>query len=317
MQKTWLGTAKTQLSLAHRTVRWCTGQCPVRQAEHRWTCRSRKIWRHTVIIHRTVWWCTRLSDEPTAASATVGRAIRGRRVTHANGRQGHRTVRCALDSFRCANQPGVATVGCARIGRRSRTGHEQWLSGGAPDCPVHPTEGKNCLPCWPPTAPSCIGAIKETPRRMEELSKHSLSNSKSPHSVSTHLIDRVSDLSSVLAVNSLCFIWAQVLACVRVCAADLWVLLTTLLLCFLCDQSCKGERLQNCEDSSQTGKDIRKNTVVFKLIIGSLERGWVQPSSIGTPQCGGRQVLHLAEPRDKPLSLVFFCDYCDSQELAL
>jgi hypothetical protein len=63
------------------------------------------------------------------------------------------------------------------------------------------------------------------------------------------------------------------LACVRVCAADLCVLLTTLLLCFLCDQSCKGERLQNCGDSSQTGKDIRKNTVVFKLIIGSLERG--------------------------------------------
>jgi hypothetical protein len=114
--------------------------------------------------------------------------------------RGHRTVRCA-------NQPGVATVGCARIGRRSRTGHEQWLSDGAPDYPVcHPTEGKNCLPCCPPTAPSCLGAIKETPRRMEEPSKHSLSNSKSPHSVSTHLIDRVSDLSFVLAVNSLCFI---------------------------------------------------------------------------------------------------------------
>jgi hypothetical protein len=35
MQKAWLSTAKTQLSLAHRTVRWCTGQCPVRQAEVR------------------------------------------------------------------------------------------------------------------------------------------------------------------------------------------------------------------------------------------------------------------------------------------
>jgi hypothetical protein len=41
---------------------------------------------------------------------------------------------------------------------------------------------------------------------MEETPKHSLSNSKSPHSVSAHLIDRVSDLSFVLAVNSLCFI---------------------------------------------------------------------------------------------------------------
>jgi hypothetical protein len=82
---------------------------------------------------------------------------------------------------------------------------------------------------------------------MEESPKHSLSNSKSPHSVSTHLIDRVSDLSSVLAVNSLCFISAQVLACVHVCAVDLCVLLPTLLLCFHCDLCCKGERLQLVE----------------------------------------------------------------------
>jgi hypothetical protein len=67
-------------------------------------------------------------------------------------------------------------VDCAKIGRRSRTGHEQWLSDGAPDCPVrHPTEGKNCLPYWPPTASSCLGAIKGTPRRMEETPKHTLS----------------------------------------------------------------------------------------------------------------------------------------------
>jgi hypothetical protein len=140
--------------------------------------------------------------------------------------RGHRTVRCAPDSVWCANQPGVATVGYARIGRRSHTGHEQWMSGGAPDCPVHhPTEGKKCLPCWPPTAPSCLGAIKETRRRMEELPKHSLSNLILPHPVSAHLIDRVSDLSSVLVVNSLCFILSSSLglcacACCRfVCVA--------------------------------------------------------------------------------------------------
>jgi hypothetical protein len=34
-KKAWLGAANTQLSLAHRTVRWCTGQCPVRQAGFR------------------------------------------------------------------------------------------------------------------------------------------------------------------------------------------------------------------------------------------------------------------------------------------
>jgi hypothetical protein len=47
-----------------------------------------RIWRCTTIIHRTVRWCTGLSGEPTTASAMVGRAIRGRRVAHANGRQG-------------------------------------------------------------------------------------------------------------------------------------------------------------------------------------------------------------------------------------
>jgi hypothetical protein len=69
--------------------------------------------RRTAIIHRTVRWCTGLPGEPTAASATVGRAIRVRRVAHANGRLG------APDSVRCANQPEDLTVGCARNGRRS------------------------------------------------------------------------------------------------------------------------------------------------------------------------------------------------------
>jgi hypothetical protein len=44
---------------------------------------------------------------------------------------------------------------------------------------------------------------------------------------------------------------------------------------------------------------ISKKIMVFKWIIGSLERGWVQPSSIGTPQRGSRQVFYLAEPRVK------------------
>jgi hypothetical protein len=121
--------------------------------------------------------------------------------------RGHQTVRCAPDSVRCANCHGATTVICAKLGRRSAPDMLPLLSGGAPDCPVcHPTEGNFGLPCWPPTAPSCLGAIKGTPRRMEELPKHSLSNLILLHSVSAHLIDRVSDLSSVLVVNSLCFI---------------------------------------------------------------------------------------------------------------
>jgi hypothetical protein len=47
------------------------------------------------------------------------------------------------------------------------------------DCPVvhsdspvhHPTEGKFSLLSWPPTAPRFLGAIKGTPRRMEEHTK--------------------------------------------------------------------------------------------------------------------------------------------------
>jgi hypothetical protein len=157
-----------------------------------------KLWRRTAIIHRTVRWCTRLFGEPTAASATVGRAIYARRVAPANGRLG------APDSVRCANQPEDPMVDCARNGRRSTLDMLQWLSRGAPDCPVrHPTEGKNCLPRMPPMAPSCLGAIKETPKRMEEIPKHTLSILNLPHSVSAHLIDFLSDLSSVLVVNLL------------------------------------------------------------------------------------------------------------------
>jgi hypothetical protein len=49
---------------------------------------SGNLQRRTAIIHRTVQWCTGLSGEPTAASATVGRAIRARCVAPTNGRLG-------------------------------------------------------------------------------------------------------------------------------------------------------------------------------------------------------------------------------------
>jgi hypothetical protein len=146
-----------------------TPDCPVRQAGFRRTGRSQE---NLAAYGYNSPDCP-VSQRPPAqrsAAQSVGDAwppMVGR---------GHRTVRCAPDSVRCANYHESATVGCARIGRRSRIGHEQWLSSGAPDCPVrHPTKGKNSLPCWPPTAPSCLGAIKGTPRRMEDSPKHTLS----------------------------------------------------------------------------------------------------------------------------------------------
>jgi hypothetical protein len=63
------------------------------------------------------------------------------------------------------------------------------VSSGALDCPVRQaTEGQNCLPGMLSTAPSCLGAIKGTPRRMEEDTKHSLSIPKHQDSNSAHSI---------------------------------------------------------------------------------------------------------------------------------
>jgi hypothetical protein len=99
---------------------------------------------------------------------TVGITVNGRHMAEPTVTWSHRTVRCAKGTE-------GATVGFARKGRRSGTGQALLMSGGAPDCPVrHPTEGKNCLPNGTPTAPSCLGAIKGTLRRMEHNTKHSL-----------------------------------------------------------------------------------------------------------------------------------------------
>jgi hypothetical protein len=128
-------------------------------------------------------------------------------------------------------------------------------------CPVrHPTEGKISLPRLSPTAPSYLGAIKGTPKCMEETPKHTLSILSLPHSVFAHLIDRVSDLSCVLVVNSLCFSLSLSLglcACVllRICVCCF----TSLLLCFHRDLYCKGERLQLVEiPHEQEKRSVKK-----------------------------------------------------------
>jgi hypothetical protein len=110
-------------------------------------------------------------------------------------------------TVRCANGSKSSMVGYANLGKQSASDSEQWMSGGAPDFPVrHPTEGKNCLPELLPTAPSCLGAIKGTSRRMEEYTKHTLNILRLSLSISAHSIDFLSDLSSVLVVNLLHFI---------------------------------------------------------------------------------------------------------------
>jgi hypothetical protein len=62
-----------------------------------------------------------------------------------------------------------------------------FMSGGAPDCPVRqPTEGKNRLPNGDPTALSCLGAIKGTPRRMEQNTEPPLNILRSLDTASMH-----------------------------------------------------------------------------------------------------------------------------------
>jgi hypothetical protein len=64
--------------------------------------------------------------------------------------------------------------------------------------------------------------------------------------------------------------------CVHGCVADLslvCVSLPNLTLCFLCDLYCKGERLQVVEIPRKRENTLKEKGVVFKLIIGSLERG--------------------------------------------
>jgi hypothetical protein len=70
---------------------------------------------------------------------------------------------------------------------KKETNRALYMSGGAPDCPVRQwTEGKNCLPNEVTTAPSCLGSIKGTPRRMEKNTKPPLNILRILDSASTH-----------------------------------------------------------------------------------------------------------------------------------
>jgi hypothetical protein len=158
-----------------------TGQCPVRQAG---SCELAALRISSAAYDYNspdCPVCTGLSGEPT-----VGYTICARHVAEPTVGRGHRTVRCTPDSVRCANGSQAPTVGSATEGKKSAPDSVRC----APDCPVHQmTEGKNCLPRVLSTAPSCLGAIKGTPRHMEEHTKHSLSTLDHSHSILAHLFD--------------------------------------------------------------------------------------------------------------------------------
>jgi hypothetical protein len=128
-----------------------------------------------------------------SAGPTVGRAIRAGHVAEPTARRGHRTV---------SGAPTALNLQRSALPNKERDPHRT-VSGGAPDCPVRQAaEGKNCLPGMLSTAPSCLGAIKGTPRRMEDNTKHPLSIVDHSHFFLAHLFDILGDLSSVLVRTS-------------------------------------------------------------------------------------------------------------------
>jgi hypothetical protein len=126
LENSWLCTANCCSVWVHRTLRWCTGQCPVRQTNlgEQATLRTRR--RRTTINHRTVRWCTGLSGESSAAKSSLSGKVQRHTAKI------HRIVRW------CTGLSGEPTVNCAngrprnlRATRGSANGRQ-----GAPDCPV-------------------------------------------------------------------------------------------------------------------------------------------------------------------------------------
>ena len=134
--------------------------------------------RCTAIIHRTVRWCTGLSGGPFTGELVA--------LGNSSATYGYNSPDCPV----CTGLSGEPTVGRAngrlrdlRETRGRANGRE-----GAPDCPVRQsTEGKISLPRLLSTAPSCLRAIKGTPRRMEENTKHSYNIPKHQDLDSAHL----------------------------------------------------------------------------------------------------------------------------------
>jgi hypothetical protein len=160
--------------LGHRTVRWCTGQCPVRQAASGEEAAPGNLPTAYDYNSPDCPVCTGLSGEPTVGRANGRprdlRETRGR----ANGRNGAPDCPVCTGHVRCANGSLIFNGQQRSAALFMEINRAPDSVRCAPDCPVRPTtEGKIGLPDLLSTAPRCLGAIKGTPRRMEENTKHS------------------------------------------------------------------------------------------------------------------------------------------------
>jgi hypothetical protein len=115
----------------HRTVRWCTGQCSVRQAG------SSEL---AALGNSPATYGYNSPDCPVSqrsAGPTVGRAICAGHMAEPTARRGHRTVRCASDMSGAPTALWLPTVDFAEKGKKSGTG----LSGA-------PRDRRQDLPSW-------------------------------------------------------------------------------------------------------------------------------------------------------------------------
>jgi hypothetical protein len=125
--------------MAHRTV-WCaTGQCLVHQTVQQKNQPLLGIpGARSAIIHRTVR-CATMFGEP--AEQRLARAngrlcrVNSNEQCRAKVRE-HRTVRCS----KTTKAPTVDQLQTLMVALTWRAPDSaKWLSGGAPDCPVHPS----------------------------------------------------------------------------------------------------------------------------------------------------------------------------------
>ena len=177
---------------------------------------------------------TGLSGELVASTPTVGRAISGRHVDFTNDRK------VTPDYPVCHEGRGCNGRLCQK---RKNIAHCS-LSGGAPDCPVRPwTEGNYGLPNGAPMTLSCLGAIKGTPMRMEQYTKHPLNILRRRDFAYTHPVHCDRDSSTSLSCKP-----TVLLSCARSCLVCvlllqlslLCVLLFLLTLMFILDHLCKA-----------------------------------------------------------------------------
>jgi hypothetical protein len=148
-------------------------------------------------VHRTVRCTVRqtlCSRVFLAMSAIIHQTVRAR----------HRTVRCTSRATAICHVDQEPTV-IWRTGPSNAPHRTIWCpieketnqSGDSLPRPVlQRTEGKNCLPNGAPTAPSCLGAIKGSPRRIEQYTKPPLNILRCLDYISMHSDHYDLDLST-------------------------------------------------------------------------------------------------------------------------